>query len=207
MTIKHYIIIAILFLAYSVAIFFWGRASVNPPQIATGGILQNRDSIEYEVAMSDTVIKWYEKIVYKQSEPKVIYIQKVDSAFIEVMKDYDLITKVIKKRNGDMTLFIYNQNGKELKRMEFENVGQSFQITSQKNNVFVKSDLWNWNGLYFKSQLKVPLNNNYLKETYLENGLFTGINFNNIIDLNIGISYNKLENIKGILETKIKIKR
>lgn len=176
----------------------------NYSNLANGGILQ-RDSIGFEVANSDTIIKFVEKIIYKQSEPKVVYIQKVDSVFIELMKDYDLITKVIKKRNGDLTLFIYNQNGKELKRMEFENVGNSFQVTSQRNNVFVKSNLWDWNGIYFKSRLSAPLNENWKNELMLDNGVYTGITFNNLIKLDIGVGYNK-QGFNANLETQIKLK-
>lgn len=202
---EYWLIIIALIIGFGLG-FYTHLSCSKPNQIATGGILQNRDSIGYEVVMGDTIIVWYEKIVYKESKPIVTYIQKVDSVFIELMKDYDLITKVIKKRNGDMTLFIYNQNGKELKRLEFESVGNSFEITSQKNNVFVKSNLWNWNGIYFKSLFKNPINSNWKNEGVLDNSINTGINFNNLIDLNIGLGYNKINQFNINLETNIKLK-
>jgi hypothetical protein len=201
---KGYIIVGLICLVIG---FFLGLFAMKThPNNATVGILQNRDSIGFEQVMADTVMKFIETIVYKQSEPKITYIQKIDSIFIEKMKSYNLITKVIKKRNGDMTLFIYNQNDSLLKRIEFENVGQSFEITSQKNNVFVKSNLWDWNGIYFKSRLATPMNENWKKCALLDNGIYTGINFNNSIDLNIGIGYNKETKFNLNLETNIKIK-
>lgn len=180
-----------------------------PPESALGSILQGGDSIGFYQAMQGGKIEIVEKLVYKQIKPEVVYIQSIknDTLLIKELEKLDLMQSVQRFNNGDMIIFTYNQYGKLLKKLLIENTGTAFTLTSQNGGVFIKSRLWNWNGLYFQSQLKVPLNNNYLKETYLENGLFTGINFNNIIDLNIGISYNKLENLKGILETKIKIKK
>lgn len=196
----------LIIVAFIIGLIIGILISKNNYTTATGGIVQSRDSIGYEEVLKDTVIKWYEKIIYKQVNPKVTYIQTADTIFQEVIKDFDLIFKVIKKRNGDLTLFAFNRGGELVKKYEFENVGNAFQITSLKNNIFVKSNLWSWNGVYLKSEAKTTIDNEWKNNLIIDNGIYTGINFNNIIDLNMGIGYNKQTKFNINLETKIKLK-
>ena len=112
----------------------------------------------------DTVIKWYDKIKWKQSPPEKIYYQKVDSVFQEKIKYKDLMLKV-DKHGEDLKIFAINENDSIIKEYYFK-VNDDFIATSiishspdschsresgnpGKPGIFVKSSFWNLNLLKF----------------------------------------------------------
>lgn len=150
----------------------------------------------------DTVIKFFEKIVHKKSEPEKIYYQKTDTQFIEKTKELDLILKMNKK-DRKLIIETINQNGKTIKEYIFDDVNKDFDVISQKSNIYVKSRTFYWN------KINAILNFNWLipdkKKIQYGIGVETGINYKSKIDLNTGVLY--LPNEKNILlNSNIKIK-
>jgi hypothetical protein len=150
----------------------------------------------------DTIIKWYDKIIYKKSEPEKIYYQKIDTLFIEKTKDLDLMLQV-KKENKKLIIKAVNQNGKILKEYVYDDVSNDFTAISQKENIFVKSRNFYWNSInpIFNLQWSMLKKN---KPDY-NFGLETGINYKEKIEINSGIMYSPAEK-DLLLNTNLKIK-
>lgn len=131
-----------------------------------------------EKVKHDTVIKWYEKVIYKEVEPEKIYVEKIDSVFIETIKYKDLILRVEKSRNK-LSIFAVNLQDSLLKEYNFADVGQEWTATSVTGNVFLRSKRITWYGIepyIFYSQ-------NDLKDWTLNKfgaGIRTGIVFNRL---------------------------
>jgi len=94
----------------------------------------------------DTVIKWYEKIVWRNVLPEIIYQQKIDSVFVETIKYKDLMLKIEKKGNS-LKIFAVNINDSLIKEYNFADVGQDFIATSTTGNIFVKSKKFYFYGI------------------------------------------------------------
>lgn len=140
------LLIVLLFASY---LFFF-----HPPAPAPVFINPNLETQLNQETARDTVIKWYERIIYKQSDPEIIYVQKIkrdtihrtDSILITRYRSYDLITKLDKKDNS-IIVKTYNDRDSLLKEYTFTNVYNDFTITSQTNNLFVKSNKFQWDGI------------------------------------------------------------
>ena len=148
----------------------------------------------------DTVIKWYEKIIYKQSEPEIVYVQKIkrdtihrtDSILITRYRSFDLITKLDKSGNN-LIVKTYNDRDSLLKEYTFSDVYNDFTITSQTNNLFVKTNKLQWDGLsgFISAEAKeksttgkpVLLNLDYRV------GLSTGYTFQNKLSASASAGY------------------
>ena len=76
-----------------------------PLRVASQSVVS---SLEEKVRV-DTVVKFLERVKYKEVKPEVIYEQKVDTTFIEKYKDHDVMLQVEKKGNK---LSIYALNEK-----------------------------------------------------------------------------------------------
>ena len=145
----------------------------------------------------DTIIKWYEKIVWKEVKPEIIYSQKVDSIFIETIKYKDLMLKIEKKGNN-LKIFAVNISDSLIKEYNFADVGQDFTATSTTGNIFVKSKKLYWTG--FEPYLNYSLNNLKWKEGEFNIGLRTGLEYNNIY-VKPYFNYNtSLKDLRGGLE-------
>lgn len=159
--------------------------------------------VRYEKEIKrDTVIKWYEKIVFKKSEPEKIYYSQTDTVFIEKTKELDLMLQV-KKENKRLIIKAVNQNGKILKEYVYEDVGNDFTAISQKENIFVKSKKFYWNSINSIFNVQFPMFNE--KKADYNFGLETGINYKEKIEINAGIMYSPAEK-DLILNTNLKIK-
>ena len=99
-----------------------------------------------EKVKRDTVIRWYEKVIYKEVEPEKIYVEKIDSVFIETIKYKDLILRVEKTRNA-LRIFAVNLQDSLLKEYNVADVGQEWTATSTTGNVFLKSKRVTWYGI------------------------------------------------------------
>jgi hypothetical protein len=150
----------------------------------------------------DTIIKWYEKVIYKKSEPEKIYLQKIDTLFIEKVKKLDLMLQV-KKENNKLIIKAINQNGKTLKEYIYDDVYTNFTAVSQKDNIYVNSKMFYWNRINSILNLQWSIFNE--KKLNVNFGLETGVNYKNKIDLNTGIIYSP-GNKDLILNTNLKIK-
>lgn len=139
-----------------------------------------------EKVKRDTVIRWYEKVIYKEVEPEKIYVEKIDSIFIETIKYKDLILRVEKTRNK-LSIFAVNLRDSLLKEYNFADVGQEWTATSVTGNVFLKSKRVTWYGIepyIFYSQ-------NDLKDWTINKfgaGIRTGITLNRL-KLTIGAEF------------------
>jgi hypothetical protein len=151
---------------------------------------------------NDTVIKWYDKIVYKKIEPEKIYLQKTDTVFIERTKELDLMLQV-KKENKKLIIKAVNQNGKTMKEYVYENVYNDFTAVSQKDNIYVKSKMLYWNKI--NSIINVQWSMFREKRINIYFGLETGISLKNKIDLNAGVLYSP-DTKDLLLNTNLKIK-
>ncbi len=140
---------------------------------------------EYETNR-DTIIKWYEKIIYKSTKPEVVYYQKTDTVFIEKIKELDLILN-IEKQNRKLKIKAVNQKGYTIKEYVFDDVNSNFTAISQKENIFVKSKKFSWNRINSVFNLQWPLLSS--KKLAYNFGIETGINYKNKIDLNAGLLY------------------
>jgi hypothetical protein len=150
----------------------------------------------------DTVIKWYENIIYKKSEPEKIFFQKTDTVFIEKTKELDLMLQV-KKENRKLIIKAVNQNGNTLKEYIYDDVSNEFTAVSQKDNIFVKSKNFQWNSISPIFNAQFPMYND--KEPIFSFGLETGISYKNKIEMNGGVMYSPTEK-ELLLNTNVKIK-
>ena len=94
----------------------------------------------------DTVVKWYEKIRYTKNKPSKIGIQKADSLSKSELMDKNLIFK-INKDDEHLIIKALDVNGDLIKEYDFKDIGRDFSISSQKDNIFVKSKNLYFNGL------------------------------------------------------------
>lgn len=127
----------------------------------------------------DTVVKFIERIKYKEVPAQIIYEQKVDSVQIEKYRDHDLAIEVDK--DGDMlTIYVVNEAGQTMKKKVYHNIGNDFTATSVANGTFVKSKLWYWEGLRFRASYNFgnvdSLDYNWSPDK-LQLGVRTGISY------------------------------
>ena len=94
----------------------------------------------------DTVIKIYEKVIYSQVKPKVIYIDRIDSNSLKKWKQFDLMLK-LQKKYGELTITALNQQDSVIKEYRFDDVSDNFSVTAKTGDVFVKSSRFEWKGL------------------------------------------------------------
>jgi hypothetical protein len=145
---------------------------------------------------NDTIVKWYEKIIYKKSEPEKILVQKIDTVFIENVKDLDVMLQ-IKKTKDILNIKAVNQNGKILKELDYKNVGNDFIATSVKNNVVLKSKKFYLDGLILYAELNSKLKKIQNNCPDKKLGLSTGINYLDKFNLLVGIYFSASEKTLG----------
>lgn len=156
---------------------------------------------EYETNR-DTIIKWYEKILYKSTKPEIVYYQKTDTVFIEKIKELDLMLQ-IERQNRKLKIKAVNQKGYTIKEYVFDDVNSNFTAVSQKENIFVKSKKFEWNRVNSIFNLQWSLLNS--KKLFYNFGIETGINYKNKIDLNAGLLYSP-EKKDLFINSELKIK-
>lgn len=159
-------------------------------------------TVRYEKEIKrDTIIKWYEKILYKKAEPEKIFYQKTDTVFVEDSKKLDLMLQV-KKENGKLIIKAINQNGITIKEYIYEDVGKNFIAVSQKNNIYVKSKKFNWERINPVLDVQCLLSNGKVNYNL---GVETGINYKEKAGINAGIIYS-FNNKELFLNTNLKIR-
>jgi hypothetical protein len=150
----------------------------------------------------DTIIKWYQKIVYKKANPDTIYFQKTDTAFIESTDKMDLMLQVKKERDK---LFIktVNKEGNILKEYVYKNIYDNFSLISLKDNIYVKTGKFEWLGIYGEFNAGFSFDN--FKETDYKPGIGTGLIFMKRFEAGTSVYYSTL-NKKIFVNANLKIK-
>lgn len=155
---------------------------------------------EYKV---DTVIKWYERIVWKESPPKVIYQQQLDTVYLEKYLKYDLMLG-LERINNKLRIWALNQDGLKLKEEIFDDVGPEFKAYSTTSKIVIKSKRWYWEGINLLTGLEQDQFKKF-KPDYVNN-LRTGFNYFDKVGVEFGIRYNWTnKQINGFANLKLKI--
>lgn len=158
---------------------------------------------------ADTVILWRDKILYKQSDPKIIYVQS-DSLVRENLRNKDLMIS-LKKENDILRIFAHNSEDSVIKEYFFEGVNRDFTATAMTGNIMVKSQKFYWNGISAESEIGLNLNdlskydkiNSYTKTISLS----TGWNYEEKIGFDVGVKYDfDLKNYSLLTKLKFTIK-
>ncbi|MBM4158580.1 MAG: hypothetical protein FJ216_07360 [Ignavibacteria bacterium] len=202
MKIKYYLIISIILVLLTAAVSFYLSSKWSASNVIILHDTTIVDRWHYELSR-DTIVKWYEKIQYYKPDPKTIYVQKVDTVFIESSKSLDLMLKVDKIGNK-LYIKAINQNGKIIKEYIYDNIGEELHISSQQNNISVKSRLIYYDGIAifaqaYSNQFKL------INQFEYDIGLETGINYLNKHRLTAGIFYNKSSKFNVFIKSKFKI--
>ena len=179
-------------------IFAVHDSSVSPATI----IIHDTTTItRYESELKrDTVIKWYEKIIRVEREPEKIYIQKIDSVFLEKIKYFDVMLKVDKKGNT-LKIFAVNEKDSTLKEYYFNGIYNNFTATSATGKIFVKTNKFEWSGINLQLECNAPLS--FLRKQkssdFWQPDLFryyvslsTGITYKNTLTLNALAHYDPI---------------
>jgi len=188
-----YILIACVFIIILGALYLFAVNfnGYNKDEVKIQHVIYDTSVItRYETKLKhDTVIKWYEKIIYKQLEPEKVYVQKVDTQFIEKSKSMDVMLNV-RKKGRDLTIYALNQNGMLLKEYHYT-VGDDFTATSATDRLVVKTKKFYWTGIdantevYMKPQ-DIIHNNFYTKFKYRAS-VETGISYYDYVRLKLGV--------------------
>lgn len=132
----------------------------------------------------DTVVKWFEKIVYKNSEPKYIYHQKTDTVFRDKVKTLDVMLKVNKSKNK-LNIYAYDNNNMLLKEYVYYDVAPEFTATSVTGDIKVKSKLF-----YFSPAVFTRFETDYiLNDKQLSAGIKSRLSYKDIVQLELGTGY------------------
>ncbi|MGB9697305.1 MAG: hypothetical protein ACPL2D_08480 [Ignavibacteria bacterium] len=94
----------------------------------------------------DTVIRVYEKIIYRQMKPKEVYVDRPDSAGLEKWKKMDLMLR-LQKKHDELSITALNQQDSLIKEFRFGGVPDNFTVTAKAGDVFVKMSRFQWEGI------------------------------------------------------------
>lgn len=142
---NYAVAIVIALLSFILLIVF----KIRSDYVSTPGVIIRSDTTiitKYETAAADTVVKWYDRIIYSHPPADTVYIQKVDSVFIQQTRWKDVMLSV-KKSKDKLTVFAINEYDSLLKEYSFSNIGNSFTALSTYHNVLVESSDFEWTGL------------------------------------------------------------
>lgn len=122
--------------AISLVIYFSGRQKERiPVSIINDTNIIYRYDAEHK---RDTVYRFTDRILYKNSKPDIVYIQKTDTVFMDKILAADLPLRVEKYRGG-LNIKSVNIKDSVLKEYVFGNVTRDFTVYSSQNGINVKS--------------------------------------------------------------------
>ncbi len=141
-------------------------------------------------------INYTDKIVYRKSEPEKIYLQRVDTVFINRINSFDLPVR-IEKSGDEMNVKAVNIKDSVLKEYVFRNISRDFVLSPVNRNLTLKTKNY-----YFEKPL-VSISSNYPlsdRSTYPEYtlGIESGLSYREKIFFTAGIKY-------GTKEEKLKL--
>lgn len=172
---------------------------INCDSTPTPGVIIKHDTTvitRYEEGQTDTIVKWYDRIIYVHPESDTIYVQKVDSVFIEQTRYKDVMLQV-KKSKDHLTIFALNEKDSILKEYNFDGVYNSFTATSTFRNVLVSSSAFEWTGvntsLSFQRKLesRLALNNIFKEVPDVTASLRSGIAYKNRLTVNALLQFTR----------------
>jgi len=135
--------------------------------------------------MQNNVIR---NIISHQSEPTIIYQEKISWKEIEKFKDYDLMLG-FEKKNNTLRVFAVNQNDSLIKEEVFNNVFDNFEAWSANDRIVVKSNKFSWNGLNLGVEHSRPVTD--LKTSFQNKiDLTTGLKYKDRYSFDAGAEYN-----------------
>lgn len=138
------LIIVVGMLAFIIVIFIKVRSDYS----STPGVIIKHDTtvvMRYE-KITDTVVKWHERVLYSHPKSDTVYIQKVDSVLLRSAPYKDLML-TLKKSKDKLTVFSLNEKDSVLKEYTFSNISGNFTAISAYNNVHVETTSFEWAGL------------------------------------------------------------
>jgi hypothetical protein len=134
------------------------------------------------ITASDTVIKFVNKIVYRQAEPVVIYYSKADTNLLQQLPKLDVMTN-FEKNGDDVRIFAVNATDSTIKEYEFADIGPYFTVTSQHGKLFLKTRRAWWNGINIKGEYQM---NNFRGIKNFDKAFMLGLES----DFNLGTKFN-----------------
>lgn len=105
----------------------------------------------------DTVVRWYEKPVYKQVQPDVIYTQKVDTVFKLHVDSLEVMLR-LEKKGDEIIVTAYDKLGSKLDEIHYKGIGRDFIATSQPHGVFIKAKKFYSSGFRLFGNYQLPVN-------------------------------------------------
>ncbi len=149
----------------------------------------------------DTVYKFIDRIVYRNTKPDVVYVQKTDTIFNEKISGYDLPLK-LEKSGSELILKAVNIKDTVLKEYLYRNVGRDFSVTSVHNGFNVRSKNFSLD------EPEISLRAAYLtgeKTTCYELSAETGLSFRDKVSLHAGCGYEtRCSDFRLFLTVKLK---
>ena len=141
----------------------------------------------------DTVIKFIDRIFYKQIRPKSIAFQKADSVFNTKIKNLDVMLDIEAKKDS-LKIFSMNFESNTLKEYSFPSGLPEFRLVAQNNDIFYteKRPIFRPNFLLGGgySYLKRENKNSYYIEALVTLRAF------DLIDLNLALNTNMEGTVK-----------
>lgn len=196
---KIILYILIFFAGFTVGWFLFHTPAPDPTAYSIVHDTLTITRYNYETAR-DTVIRWYEKVIYKSPEPVVIYSQKTDSVFIEKIRYKDLMLKLNKKGN-DLKIFAVNSYDSTVKEYFFPNIYPNFSATSTEGNIIIKNNRFDLDFFRFslEHQRTIPQYDK-LANGNLTLGFEPKLKFGNSFELELGLKH-KTENTLSLNNT------
>ena len=140
----------------------------------------------------DTTKPWY-KIRWKESEPEIIYQDKVDSQFFETIKYFPSILKGRKER-GQFRVFALSREDSVLQEYVFEDVGRDFVFASESKGIYVKSQKIYFNSPYVEINRTQPIFvGTKLKDGSLGVSVGTDVSYMDKVTLGIELNYQNVQ--------------
>lgn len=180
---------AVVFVFIHIISLFKGCSSEDHANESTITIIDS--TLKYRtITKHDTVIRFIDRIVWKQAKPEIVYKQKVDSQYFETIKYMDFMLKVDKK-GRNLSVFAINLQDSILKERHYI-VGDDFTVSSKANNLFVKTRRLTFESPYIELNRQQPIR----EGTKLLDGGFElaigtdGLNYMNKLNIGGRLNYN-----------------
>ncbi len=162
--------------------------------------ITDRDTIYLNKIISDTVINWKEKILYKQVKPKSIKVIKSDT--IETPKEV-----IISAENIDNKLKVISLNLKDsiFKEYDLPEINKDFKIKNTTNGLIFETKKFQYSGINIFTGFEYNFSNNNEKVNYIF-GIESGIKIMDNYELSFAVQYRKgVNDYSGTIKFKYKL--
>ncbi len=162
--------------------------------------ISDKDTIYLNKIISDTVINWKEKILYKQVKPKSIKVIKSDT--VKIPKEV-----IISAENTDNKLKIISLNLKDsiFKEYDLPEINKDFKIKNTINGLMFETKKFQYSGIDIFTGVEYNFSNNKEKVNYIF-GIESGIKIKDNYELSFAVQYRKgVNDYIGIMKFKYKL--